>query len=180
MTDQTTATFATCVPGTAPSYTLAVIKPDAYAKGFLGSIIGRIQDAGFVIEGMHHAVWETDVAADFYRAHRERPFFNDLVTFATSGPCVSLILNLPESLTDEDAVAKWRTMMGATDPTKAATGTIRRIFGSPDGPMMHNAVHGSDSANAAMDEMNIIAFGPIRMRSFAPRFLNTTWRARRT
>lgn len=163
-----------------PSYTLAVIKPDAYCKGYLGPIIGRIQDAGFAIMGMHLSTWDRGMVEDFYRAHRDRPFFNDLVAFTTSGPCVSLILCLPKSDTDEDAVTQWRMMMGATDPKKAPVGTIRRVFGATaDGsPMMHNAVHGSDSANAAHNEIKLIA--SVSQHTFSPFALDASWRARRT
>jgi nucleoside-diphosphate kinase len=140
-----------------PSYTLAVIKPDAYASGLLGNIIARIQ-LHFSIEAMLHLTWPRSLAENFYAAHRDRPFFEDLVSFSSSGPCVALILGLPNSGTDDHAVKKWRALMGATDPKKAEEGTFRYHFGArdPDSPMMHNAVHGSDSPFAALREIELL------------------------
>ena len=123
--------------------TFAIIKPDAVAKRHAGKILQRIEEAGFQIRAMKTMRLSNAEAAGFYAVHRERPFFNGLVDFMSSGPIVALVLEAP------DAVKKWRTLMGATDPAKADAGTLRKEFG---GSVGENAVHGSDSdENAAIE-----------------------------
>jgi nucleoside-diphosphate kinase len=125
--------------------TLSIIKPDAVSKNHIGDIITKFEKAGLKIVGakMKHLTHRD--AEGFYAIHRERPFFRDLVTFMTSGPVMILILE------GENAVAKNRDLMGATDPKKAAPGTIRASFAST---IDENAVHGSDSPITAKEEIH--------------------------
>jgi len=116
--------------------TLCIIKPDAVEAKHQARIIQRIIDEGFVIEALKQQRLERGVAEGFYAVHRERPFFGELVTFMTRGPVVLLALSA------DDAVQKLRTVIGATDPAKAADGTVRKLYGANVG---ENAVHGSDS-----------------------------------
>ncbi|MER3427884.1 MAG: nucleoside-diphosphate kinase [Pyrinomonas sp.] len=123
--------------------TLGIIKPDAVRQGKVGLILQRITDAGFRLRAMKLIHMTREEAEGFYAVHRERPFFGELTAFMSSGPCVVMVLE------KEDAVRAWRDLMGATDPAKAAEGTIRKEFGSNVG---ENAVHGSDSdENAAIE-----------------------------
>ena len=123
--------------------TFGIIKPDAVAAGNSGSIIQRINDAGFKIRAMKALHLTLKQAEGFYAVHRERPFFGGLTEFMSSAPCVVMVLER------EDAVKAWRNLMGATDPAKADEGTLRKDFG---GSMGENAVHGSDSdENAAIE-----------------------------
>ena len=123
--------------------TLSIIKPDAVKKNVIGKILSRFEDAGLNIAAMRFALLSKDDAAGFYAVHKERPFFNDLVEFMTSGPvCIQV-------LEGEDAIKKNRELMGATDPKQADAGTIRADFAES---IDANAVHGSDSAeNAAIE-----------------------------
>ena len=124
--------------------TLSIIKPDAVAKNVIGQIIARFENAGLkVIAGrlVHLSAAE---AGQFYAVHKERPFFKDLVEFMTSGPVFVQVLE------GEDAIAKNRDLMGATDPKKAAPGTIRADF---DESIDANAVHGSDAPETAAVEV---------------------------
>src|SRR6187549_2808289 len=123
--------------------TLTIIKPDAVAKGNTGNIIQKITDAGFKIVAMRYMQLSTEQAGKFYAIHRERPFFNDLVKFMTSGTVVPIILE------KENAVEDFRKLIGATNPANAAEGTIRKLYASSVG---ENAVHGSDSDENAIIE----------------------------
>jgi nucleoside-diphosphate kinase len=124
--------------------TFAIIKPDAVAKQHAGAIIGRIEEAGFTIRAMRKVSLTKAQAEGFYAVHRERPFFASLTDFMSSGPVIVLALEA------EGAVTKWRDLMGATDPAKAAPGTLRAEFG---GSIGENATHGSDAAETAAAEL---------------------------
>ncbi len=123
--------------------TLAIIKPDAVKNNLTGQIIAKITEAGFKIKAMKMVRLTKDSAGGFYEVHKARPFYNDLVEFMTSGPCV------PIALEKENAVAEFRNLIGATDPADAADGTIRKLFAASKA---ENAVHGSDSdENASLE-----------------------------
>lgn len=123
--------------------TFAIVKPDAVAAGNTGNIIGLIEKNGFRILALRMQHLKRAEAEGFYAVHRGKGFFDELIEFMTEGPIVLLALER------EDAVAKWREVMGATDPAKAAEGTIRKLYGTNIG---RNASHGSDSAeNAAIE-----------------------------
>jgi nucleoside-diphosphate kinase len=124
--------------------TLAIIKPDAVRAKHTGSIIQRIEDSGFQIRAMRLVHLTKREAEGFYAVHRERPFFGSPTTFMSSGPAVVLALEA------DDAIRKWRTLMGATDPAKADAGTIRKAFGSS---IEYNATHGSDAPETAAFEL---------------------------
>jgi nucleoside-diphosphate kinase len=124
--------------------TLAIIKPDAVEKGVIGQIITRIEQAGLKILAARLFHMAHEEAAGFYAVHRERPFFQSLCTFMTQGPCLTMVLE------GENAIQRWRDLMGATDPAKAAAGTIRKDFASS---IEANAVHGSDAAQTAAFEI---------------------------
>lgn len=124
--------------------TLSIIKPDAVKKNVVGQIINRFESNGLRIAAMKKVLLSREDAKRFYAVHRERPFFNDLVDFMVSGPVVVMVLE------GEDAVAKNRELMGATDPKKAAPGTIRADFADS---IDANAVHGSDSLENARIEI---------------------------
>ena len=120
-----------------------MIKTDAVANGFTGKIIDQILEAGFTIQAMKYVRLSEETAGAFYEIHRERPFFKDLVSFMTSGTIVAAVL------VKDNAVADFRTLIGATDPAKAEVGTIRNRFAKS---IEANAMHGSDSdANAAAE-----------------------------
>lgn len=123
--------------------TLSIIKPDAVAKNVIGKIYSRFEDAGLKIVAAQMRLLSKSEAEGFYAVHRERPFFADLVKFMTSGPVMIQVLE------GENAIAKNRELMGATDPKKANPGTIRADFASS---IDANAVHGSDApATAAVE-----------------------------
>jgi nucleoside-diphosphate kinase len=124
--------------------TFAIIKPDAVAKGQSGAILARIEQAGFRICGMRRLHLSKPQAEGFYAVHRARPFFGSLTDFMASGPAVVLVLEAP------DAIKKWRTLMGATDPAKADAGTIRKEFAES---IERNATHGSDAPETAAFEI---------------------------
>jgi nucleoside-diphosphate kinase len=124
--------------------TLSIIKPDAVAKNVIGKIIDRFETNGLRIAAMKKIKLTKEDAAKFYEVHKERPFFNDLVEYMTSGPVVVMVLE------GENAVAKNRELMGATDPKEAAPGTIRADFAES---IEANAVHGSDSLENAQKEI---------------------------
>lgn len=126
--------------------TFALIKPDAVAVGKTDAIIQAIKDRGFTIVAQRELTLDKDTAEKFYGAHQGKPFYNDLVSFITSGPVVALALE------KEDAIGDWRELMGATNPTEAAEGTLRKTFGTDIG---HNAVHGSDSSDSAAHELKL-------------------------
>jgi nucleoside-diphosphate kinase len=124
--------------------TFAIIKPDAVAARCSGRIIQRIEEAGFTIRAMRLVDLTQEEAEGFYAVHRERPFFASLTRFMSSGPCVVMALEAP------DAIKKWRTLMGATDPAKAEAGTLRKDFGKS---IETNATHGSDAPETAAYEL---------------------------
>ena len=124
-------------------HTLAIIKPDAIATGKAGLIIAHLQQAGFVIRAAKLARLTTAQAGAFYAVHRERPFYPELVSFMTSGPC------MPIALERNDAVPTLRATIGATDPAEAAPGTIRTLYAESKG---RNAIHASDSDENAVRE----------------------------
>jgi len=130
--------------------TLAIIKPDAVAGRLAGRIIARIEEAGFVIRAVRHVRVTKREAEGFYAIHRERPFFGSLTDFMSSGPAIVLVLEAP------DAIQKWRALMGATDPGKAAPGTLRREFGDS---IERNATHGSDAVETAAVEIGYFFAG---------------------
>ena len=123
--------------------TLSIIKPDAVAKNVIGQIYSRFESAGFRVVAAKMLHLDEDMAGGFYAVHKDRPFFNDLMTFMTSGPVMVQVLE------GENAVAKHREIMGATNPKEADLGTIRADFAES---LDENAVHGSDSQeNAAIE-----------------------------
>ena len=124
--------------------TLSIIKPDATRRNLTGRINAMIEDGGLRIIAQKRVLWSKADAEAFYAVHRDRPFFHDLVTFMSSGPIVLQVLE------GEDAVAKYRKVMGATDPVKAEPGTIRKEFAQS---IEANSVHGSDSAKNAETEI---------------------------
>ena len=124
--------------------TFGIVKPDAVRSGKTGAILQRVLDAGFRLRAMKLIHMTKPEAEGFYEVHRERPFFGELTTFMSSGPCVVLALE------KEGAVRAWRDLMGATDPSKADAGTLRKEFASSIG---ENAVHGSDSEENAQIEL---------------------------
>ncbi|HZV71609.1 MAG TPA: nucleoside-diphosphate kinase [Saprospiraceae bacterium] len=123
--------------------TFTMIKPDAVAAGHIGAILAQINKAGFEIIAMKYTKLSPEKAGEFYDIHRERGFFGELVSFMSSGPIVAAVLR------KENAVEDFRTLIGATDPSKAAPGTIRALFAKNIG---ENAVHGSDSDENASIE----------------------------
>jgi len=124
--------------------TFAIIKPDAVKARVAGRILARIEEAGFTVRGLRLAHLSKREAEGFYAVHRERPFFGSLTDFMSSGPCIVMALEAP------DAILKWRTLMGATDPAKADAGTLRKEFGSS---IEFNATHGSDAPETAAFEL---------------------------
>ena len=123
--------------------TFTMLKPDSVEKGHIGAILEKITAAGFRIVGMKLTQMTTDDAKAFYAIHKERPFFGELVEYMTRGPIVSAVLE------KENAVADFRTLIGATNPEEAAPGTIRKLYAASIG---ENAIHGSDSdENAAIE-----------------------------
>lgn len=124
--------------------TLSIIKPDAVAKNVIGEIYNRFEKAGLRIIAARMEHLSTEKAGEFYAVHKERPFYNDLVEFMTSGPVMVQVLE------GEDAIAKNREVMGATNPADAAPGTIRADFAQT---VDENAVHGSDGTDTASAEI---------------------------
>ncbi len=123
--------------------TLGIIKPDAVAKSVSGQIIARIESEGLKILGLRMVRLTRHQAEQFYAVHKDKPFYAELVQFMTSGPVITMALEA------DDAVLRWRTIMGATNPAAAAEGTLRRTFAES---VQRNAVHGSDSQeNAAIE-----------------------------
>jgi nucleoside-diphosphate kinase len=130
--------------------TLCIVKPDAVEKRRTGAILQCIEEGGFKIVGLRQAHLTRSEAEGFYEVHRARPFFGELVQFMTRSPVVIAVLER------DNAVLAWRDLMGATDPAKAAAGTIRKQFGSNVG---ENATHGSDSAENAKREIGYFFSG---------------------
>lgn len=124
--------------------TLAIIKPDALEKGIIGEICKRIEDSNLKIVGMRMMHLNAQRAEGFYAVHKGKAFFESLVRFMTSGPCVVMALE------GENAITRWRATAGATNPEQAAEGTIRRDFGTN---IERNAVHGSDAPETAKTEI---------------------------
>lgn len=124
--------------------TFAIIKPDAVAKGVAGRILARIEQEGFTVRALRLTHLSKREAEGFYAVHRARPFFASLTDFMSSGPCIVMALDAP------DAIKKWRTLMGATDPAKADAGTLRKEFGAS---IENNATHGSDAPETAAFEL---------------------------
>lgn len=123
--------------------TFAMIKPDAVKKNLVGQIITKFTEAGFKVKAMKMTRLTKESAQGFYEVHKERPFYNDLVEFMSSGPVVALALE------KENAVADYRKLIGATDPAEAEEGTVRKLYADSKS---ENAVHGSDSdENAAIE-----------------------------
>lgn len=125
--------------------TLSIIKPDAVAKNVIGEIYNRFEQAGLRIVAARMEQLTAEKAGEFYSVHKERPFYNDLVEFMTSGPVIVQVLE------GEDAIAKNREVMGATNPVDAAPGTIRADFAKT---VDENAVHGSDGSDTAKAEIS--------------------------
>ena len=125
--------------------TFAIIKPDAVASGHTGQIISMIEKAGFRIRGIKMLRISKQQAEGFYEVHRDKPFFTGLVTFMTEGPVIVMVLQR------ESAIKHWRELMGATNPEKAAEGTIRKKFAKN---IERNAVHGSDAPETAAVEIS--------------------------
>jgi nucleoside-diphosphate kinase len=125
--------------------TFTMIKPDAVRNGYMGKIINQIIEAGFSIKALKYTSLSAERAGQFYEVHKERPFYNDLVEFMSSGPIVAAILE------KDNAVEDFRTLIGATDPQKADAGTIRNLYAKS---IDANAIHGSDSAENAQIEGN--------------------------
>ena len=130
--------------------TLAIIKPDAVGRRVAGQIIQRIEDEGFQIRAMRRVALSRGDAEGFYAVHSERPFFKSLTAFMSSGPVVVLVLER------SDAIKKWRTLMGATDPAKADAGTLRKEFAES---IERNATHGSDAPETAAYEIGYFFAG---------------------
>jgi len=130
--------------------TLAIVKPDAFGRGLTGEIISRIQKAGFQIIAVKSLRLTKKEAEGFYAVHRERGFFGELTDFMSSGKIVVLALEA------DGAILKWRETMGATDPAKAAPGTIRRDLGTNIG---NNCTHGSDAPDTAAFELGYFFAG---------------------
>ncbi len=127
----------------ATNRTFTMIKPDATGAGNIGAITKMMEEAGFSIKAMKYTQLTGEKAGQFYEVHKERPFYNDLCAYMSSGPIVAMILE------KENAVADFRTLIGATNPAEAAEGTIRKLFATS---IEANAVHGSDSdENAAIE-----------------------------
>lgn len=125
-------------------HTLAIIKPDAVAAGKAGKVLAHLEDAGFTVRAARMDRLTQSQAEAFYEVHRERPFYRSLVTFMTSGPCIPMILER------DDAVATLREVIGATDPSEAAEGTVRRLYAESK---ERNVIHASDSAENAAREV---------------------------
>lgn len=124
--------------------TFAIVKPDATARNIVGKILSRIEEEGFTIKAMKKLRLTKGDAECFYAVHRDRPFYGSLTAFMSSGPVVVMCLER------EDAIAKWREVMGATNPANAAEGTIRKVYAVD---LEKNSVHGSDAPETAAVEI---------------------------
>ena len=124
--------------------TLTIVKPDAVSRGLAGSVIARIEQEGFRLAGLRMLHLSKRQAEGFYAVHRERPFFSSLTKFMTEGPVVVAVLER------ENAIARLREVMGATDPAKAAEGTIRKVWAES---IERNIIHGSDAVETAKFEI---------------------------
>jgi len=130
--------------------TLAIVKPDAVAAGHAPQILARLEKAGFRVVALRMRALSRAQAEAFYHVHRERPFFAPLCAFMSSGPCIPMVLER------ENAIARLREIMGATDPAQAAPGTIRKDFASS---IERNAIHGSDAPETAAFEIGYFFAG---------------------
>ncbi|MEK6607195.1 MAG: nucleoside-diphosphate kinase [Myxococcota bacterium] len=130
--------------------TLCIVKPDAFSRGVAGAILAAVEETGLRIAAAKTLRLSRAQAEGFYAVHRERPFFGALVAFMTSGPVLAAVLE------GDDAITKWRGLMGATDSKKAAPGTIRARFGTD---VERNATHGSDAAETAHFEIGYLFGG---------------------
>lgn len=130
--------------------TLCIIKPDAFAARKQGAILQQILDAGFELLALKRVQMSAEQAKAFYAVHESRPFYGELVGFMSSGPC------LVAALSGESAVTRYRELIGATDPAKAAAGTVRKLYGTN---IENNAVHGSDSAANGLRETSFFFSG---------------------
>ncbi|MGC4083148.1 MAG: nucleoside-diphosphate kinase [Vicinamibacterales bacterium] len=130
--------------------TLAIIKPDAVERKLAGRIVQRIEDEGFTIKAMRRVSLTDEQAGGFYAVHRERPFYASLTQFMSSGPAIVLVLEA------DDAIKKWRTLMGATNPANADAGTLRKEFAES---IERNATHGSDAPETAAFEIGYFFAG---------------------
>jgi len=126
--------------------TYAMIKPDAVVAKHTGKIIDEIEHNGFEIVRLQKVIISQELAEEFYAEHKEKPFFGELVEFVTSGPVIIMALH------KDNAIVAWRELIGATDPAKAAPGTIRNTYGTNVG---NNAVHGSADADSALKELEL-------------------------
>jgi nucleoside-diphosphate kinase len=138
--------------------TFSIIKPDAVKAGQAGEILARIEKAGFELVAVRLRRLTREEAEGFYHVHRQRPFFASLTAFMSSGPCITMVLER------EDAIARLRELMGATDPAKAAAGTIRKDFASS---IEANAIHGSDAPETAQFEIGYFFAGIEMLKSEA-------------
>ncbi len=125
--------------------TLAILKPDCVRKGLIGEVITKITDDGFKVIALKMVRLTKDSAGGFYEIHKERPFFGELIDYMTSGACVPIVLER------ENAVENFRKLIGATDPQKAADGTIRKLYAES---IQENIIHGSDSDENAAKEIS--------------------------
>jgi nucleoside-diphosphate kinase len=130
--------------------TLTIVKPDAFGAGKAGLIIALLEKEGFTIKASRVLHMTQAEAGEFYAVHKGRPFYNELVEFMSSGPCMPLVLNRT------DAVATLRTVIGATDPAEAAAGTVRKLYAESKG---RNAIHASDSDENAVVESHYFFAG---------------------
>ena len=130
--------------------TFGIIKPNAFADGNSGKILQRIYEEGFKVVGLKKLYLSKVEAEGFYYIHKDRPFFGELTDFMSSGPCVVMVLEA------DNAILKWRDLMGATNPAEAAEGTLRREFGASLG---ENATHGSDAPETAAFEIGYFFSG---------------------
>lgn len=130
--------------------TFAIIKPNAFADGNAGKILARIYEEGFKVVGLKKLYLSKVEAEGFYYVHKERPFFGELTDFMSSGPCIAMVLEA------ENAIQKWRDLMGATNPAQAAEGTLRKLYGTSVG---ENATHGSDAPETAAFEIGYFFSG---------------------
>jgi nucleoside-diphosphate kinase len=135
--------------------TLSIIKPDGVGKGVIGEVVKRFENAGIKIAAMKMLWLSRDRARQFYEVHKERPFYESLTEFMSSGPIVAMVLE------GEDVIRRNRELMGATNPKDAAPGTIRRDFA---GDVEHNIVHGSDAPETAAEEIKFF-FNKLEIQS---------------
>jgi len=130
--------------------TLAIIKPDALRNKAAGKILNMIENSGLTIEAVKMVRLTRELAGEFYAVHKGKPFYEELLDFMSSGPCIVL------TLSGENAIARWRELMGATNPANAADGTIRKLYGTN---VQFNACHGSDAPETARQEVSFFFSG---------------------